>query len=262
MESVYAIREPAVAGLFYPAGAGELAALVGTLLTANKPAESPPRALVVPHAGYRYSGAVAGQAWGQVAGQVFARVVLLGPPHRVPVYGFCGPQSAFFRTPLGQVPVDRAGLDRLASEAGLKCDERAHALEHSMEVHLPFIQQLPGAPQILPILVGEAEPQEVARLLSLVDDGRTLLVASSDLSHFLPYEAAREKDQDTLDRIQSGRTDLAGDQACGCRSVNGLGDYARAMGWRPEILCYQNSGDTAGDRERVVGYGAVAWFDG
>lgn len=259
MKPVYAIREPAVAGLFYPGEAGELAAMVDRLLGEVEADQSlEPCALVIPHAGYIYSGAVAARAWALAAARRWQRVALLGPPHRMPVRAMAAPAAQQLATPLGLLTVDHAAVQDLAQHCEVEISDAPHAGEHSLEVHLPFIQRQLGQPLVVPLLVGEADPARVARVLERLDDGNTLLVVSSDLSHFLGYEEAVARDHATLRLAAEGSTRLTGEQACGCRALNGLNHYAAHRQWQIRQIAYANSGDTAGDRQRVVGYGALA----
>ncbi len=258
------VRTEAVAGLFYPGAGVELARMVdGLLHAAPRVAGSPPRALIAPHAGYVYSGPTAGAAYRAWQGRSFARVVLLGPPHRLYVAGLGLSSAQAWRTPLGTVPVDTAAVERLAGLSFAEWRDDAHAPEHSLEVQLPFLQRaLAGDFAIVPVLVGEAPPEAVAEALALVaDDPGTAIVVSSDLSHYLPYEAARAKDERTLERIVALDPTVDWDEACGAGGINGLLAFARSRGWRARLLDYRNSGDTAGDRLRVVGYGAVEFRD-
>jgi AmmeMemoRadiSam system protein B len=259
-------RPPAVAGYFYPAGADELAAEVRGLLAAaqaGKPARMP-KALIVPHAGYVYSGPVAASAYARLsalAGRI-RRVVLLGPVHRVPVRGLAIPSMTAFSTPMGAIGLDRAALDSLAGLPQVTVSDAAHAQEHSLEVHLPFLQTVLGDFQLLPLAVGDATAAEVAEVLERVWGGdETLIVISSDLSHFLDYDTAVKTDMDTLQHILALQPDLVHTQACGATPVNGLLAYAGTHALEAELLDQCNSGDTAGDRTRVVGYAAVAFYE-
>ncbi len=259
-------RPPAVAGLFYPSGRAELSADVRALLAAV-PLESgarPPKALIVPHAGYVYSGPVAASGYARLAplaGRI-RRVVLLGPVHRVPVRGLALPGATTFSTPLGEVPLDTAAITALADLPQVTVSAAAHAQEHSLEVHLPFLQTVLGEFRLLPLAVGDATPGEVAEVLARVWGGpETLIVISSDLSHYLPYEVAQRTDSETVRHILGLHADLGHDEACGATPVNGLLACAAAHGLTAELLDLRNSGDTAGDRSRVVGYTAIAFHE-
>ncbi|MDP2028185.1 MAG: AmmeMemoRadiSam system protein B [Thiobacillus sp.] len=259
-----ATRPAAVAGLFYPDNPTELKHTLTDLL-ANATAATPSRALkalIVPHAGYIYSGAVAASAYARLAelrGRI-RRVVLLGPTHRVYVQGLALPEAERFATPLGDVQLDRAGMQQLSALPQVTLSEAAHQLEHSLEVQLPFLQQVLGDFQLLPLAVGEATAAEVAEVLEAVWGGdETLIVISSDLSHFLPDAAARKVDGETVDAILALNPHLNHKQACGATPVNGLLLAARKHGLHPVALDVRNSSDTAGDPERVVGYAAFAF---
>ena len=259
-------RPPAVAGYFYPAGADELTAEVQGLLAAAQTGKSArsPKALIVPHAGYVYSGPVAATAYARLsalAGRI-RRVVLLGPVHRVPVRGLAMPSITAFATPMGTIPLDTAAMSLLARLPQVTVSDAAHAQEHSLEVHLPFLQAVLGDFRLLPLAVGDATAAEVADVLEQVWGGEeTLIVISSDLSHFLDYDSAVQVDSETLQHILALQPDLVHTQACGATPVNGLLAYAGTHALEAELLDQCNSGDTAGDRSRVVGYAAVAFYE-
>lgn len=263
------VRPPAVAGLFYPEAPEDLDAEVGRLLAgAKSPKKHPerpggaPKALIVPHAGYMYSGPIAATAYGLLKNaRHVTRVVLLGPVHRVPVRGLALPEAEAFATPLGTVPVDAAGASALRSLPQVCVSGAAHAPEHSLEVQLPFLQRVLGAFSLLPLAVGDATPEEVAACLERVWGGpETLIVVSSDLSHYLPYDVARRVDRNTAEAICSFKHGAIGhEHACGATAVWGLLLVAERRGLRVEMLDLRNSGDTEGDRTRVVGYGAFAF---
>jgi hypothetical protein len=260
-------RAAAVAGLFYPADAAVLARDVQALLAAVAQPNSPagtPKALIVPHAGYIYSGPVAASAYARLRPLrgTIQRVVLLGPVHRVAVRGLALPGTQGFETPLGQVPIDREAINRLLIRPmrQVTTSAAAHALEHSLEVQLPFLQQVLGDFRIVPLAVGEATPEEVAEVIEALWGGpETLIVVSSDLSHYLPYQAAQQIDRQTCAAIARLQILDSHEQACGATPVNGLLLAARHHHLRPQLLDLRNSGDTAGDRERVVGYAAFAF---
>lgn len=258
------VRPAAVAGLFYPDNAEALADQVTRLLagTPARGAERPPKALIVPHAGYVYSGPVAARAYGLLkAARGVSRVVLLGPVHRVPVRGLALPEAEAFATPLGTVPVDLGGARALMDLPQVGTSAAAHAPEHSLEVQLPFLQEVLGPFTVLPLAVGEATPQEVAECLARAWGGpETLIVVSSDLSHYLPYDTARRVDRNTAEAILAYKDGAIGhEHACGATAVWGLLLEARRRGMSAELIDLRNSGDTEGDRDRVVGYGAFAF---
>jgi len=251
------IRPPAVAGSFYPSERGELAHVVDALLAAAPQVAGPcPKVLIVPHAGYVYSGPIAASAFARIAphGDRIERVVLVGPAHRVAVDGLAGPGVAWLATPLGELAVD---VDTLASLPELGTSVAAHAREHSLEVELPFLQRVAPSARLVPLVVGRARPEEVGRALDALWGGpETLIVISSDLSHYEPYRVGREHDERTVARILDGDTDLAGSDACGAVALNGLAWLARTRRLRLELIDLRSSGDTAGTRDEVVGYGA------
>ncbi|MBL8352088.1 MAG: AmmeMemoRadiSam system protein B [Burkholderiaceae bacterium] len=262
------VRPAAVAGSFYPDEPRALQAAVAMHLAradAGRGAPSRwPKLLVVPHAGYVYSGDVAASAYALLAplrGRI-RRVVLLGPTHRVALRGLAAPQADAFETPLGRLSIDRAALATIADLPQVLASDRAHAMEHSLEVQLPFLQTVLGEGfGLLPLAVGDATPQQVDEVLERLWGGdETLIVISSDLSHYLSYAEARERDRGTVQRILAFSGDLRGDEACGCRPLNGALRTARRHGLVPRLLDLRNSADTAGgDRQRVVGYGAIAF---
>jgi len=262
------VRQAAVAGSFYPGQRQNLAHTVTQLLAHAVPQHgsvaAPPKALIVPHAGYIYSGATAAQAYASVAKyhSRIRRVVLLGPVHRVPVRGLALAGVTAFATPLGDVPVDQDAVDLLAHLPHVVTSTAAHVQEHSLEVQLPFLQSILEDFTLVPLAVGDATPTEVAQVLEAVWGGpETLIVVSSDLSHFLPYAAACEMDAHTVEQILSLAGALTHTQACGGTPINGLLLAALRHHLTPELLGLCNSGDTAGDRQRVVGYAAVAFSE-
>lgn len=256
-------RSPAVAGMFYPGRPAVLAATVDQLLAAVPTTEAlPAKALIVPHAGYVYSGSTAAMAYAALAPRraTIHRVVLLGPTHRVAVDGMAVPKTDAFATPLGSIPLDSTAVARLATLPQVVVSDREHAEEHSLEVHLPFLQRLLDDFTLVPLAVGHATPEAVAEVLDLLWGGpETLIVISSDLSHFLPYAAANQVDRDTCQHILQLDTHIRPDQACGAYPVNGLLLAARRRGLVPQLIHRCNSGDTAGDRQRVVGYAAFSF---
>lgn len=259
------VRPPAVAGLFYPGSADELQATVQAYLSEwpARPDAPTPKALIVPHAGYVYSGSVAASAYRCVASaDQITRVVLLGPSHRVPLRGLAVPSVDFFATPLGEVPIDSAGRERLRELGLVGISDAAHAAEHSLEVQLPFLQTVLGEFELLPISAGLASGSQVCRALDAVWGGaETLIVISSDLSHYHTAAEARVLDARTTELILAEDNHLSDDQACGARGINGLMECAHRRGLRVELLDQRNSSDTAGDSSRVVGYGSYALYE-
>ena len=258
------VRRPAVAGLFYPGSAGELRSTVESLLREAGPDPGPvPKAVIAPHAGYVYSGPTAAAAFRALAAaEAPRRIVVLGPAHRVPVRGLALPGADAFATPLGEVPVDTEAAAAVARLPQVSTFPEAHAPEHSLEVELPFLQMLFPEARVLPIVVGDADEEEVAEVLDLLWGGpETAIVISSDLSHYLPYDVARRVDRETADEILALEGPLHPRQACGAFPINGLLVAARRRGLMPRLLDLRSSGDTAGDRGRVVGYGAFAFSE-
>jgi AmmeMemoRadiSam system protein B len=248
------IRPPAVAGMFYPADARQLAHDVQQYLGEARPFDLVPKALIVPHAGYIYSGAIAATAYETlrtIAARV-RRVVLLGPTHRVAVRGLALPGADAFDTPLGRVMLDAAGARAIAHLPQVGVSAQAHALEHSLEVQLPFLQSVLTDFTLLPLAVGMATAEEVAEVLETVWGGdETLIVISSDLSHYLPYATAQS--------ILKLQQPIPHDQACGGTPISGLIVAAQKHHLAPHLLDLRNSGDTAGSQDRVVGYAAFAF---
>lgn len=266
MQAPTEIRPAAVAGSFYPADPATLKHDIRRCLAGHVPKlteHETLKALIVPHAGYVYSGNVAGAAYAQLvalAGQI-RRVVLLGPCHRVALHGIAVPSSANFATPLGIVPLDRAGIDTLADLPYVVVSDAAHAQEHSLEVQLPFLQSVLGEFSLLPLAVGQASTSELATVIErLWDGGETLILVSSDLSHFHSYAEARQIDDASVAQILALSALANHGQACGATPINGLLAVARQRGLRIVKLAQCNSGDTAGDRHRVVGYASFALF--
>ena len=251
------IRPPAVAGTFYPAERGELAWVVDVLLTAAPQVAGPcPKAVIVPHAGYVYSGPIAASAFARIAPHAdrIERVVLVGPAHRVAVAGLAWPGVSRLATPLGELEIDVAAI---AGVPELAASVAAHAREHSLEVELPFLQRVAPRAKIVPLVVGRAAPEAVGRVHDALWGGpEPLIVISSDLSHYEPYQVGRAHDERTAARIIDGDLDLTGRDACGAAALNGLAWVAREKRLRLELIDLRSSGDTAGPRAEVVGYGA------
>ena len=246
------VRPPAVAGTFYPADPGELARTVDGFVA--KRADRTAKALIVPHAGYIYSGPIAGSAFARI-GEGVERVVLIGPAHRMYVEGVAHPGADKLATPLGEVEVDVAAL------AGIPANPQAHAREHCVEVMLPVLQRLAPTAKIIPIIGSHARPDEIGALLERWWGGpETLVVISSDLSHYESYDSARAHDRATAERICALDTTIAGEDACGAIGIAGLAWLAREKGLQIELVDLRNSGDTAGRKAEVVGYGAFAVY--
>ncbi|MBN2507547.1 MAG: AmmeMemoRadiSam system protein B [Verrucomicrobia bacterium] len=262
------VRPPAVAGAFYPHAPGPLRQAVMDYLKAAEGGswpETATKALIAPHAGYVYSGPVAGSAFARVRqGREIRRVVLLGPSHRVAFHGLALSSAAQFASPLGQVAVDADAVRRLEGLPQVRVLDAAHAGEHALEVELPFLQVLFPAFSLVPLVVGDATDEAVGEVLELLWGGmETLVVVSSDLSHFHEYAVARRLDAQTALAIEQGRReDIGEDQACGRIPIRGLLWAARKHGLAARTLDLRNSGDTAGPRDRVVGYGAFAFGRG
>ena len=250
------IRRPTVAGTFYPAARSELANMVDALLAIPAYVGPCPKVLIVPHAGYIYSGPIAASAFARIApySDQIERVVLVGPAHRVAVAGLVWPGVSRLATPLGELEVD---VDAIAGVPELGANVAAHAREHSLEVELPFLQRVAPHAKVVPLVVGRARPDEVGRILEALWGGpETLILISSDLSHYEPYRIGRAHDERTVARIVDGDPTLDGSDACGAVAINGLSWVARAKQLRVELIDLRSSGDTAGKRDDVVGYGA------
>jgi MEMO1 family protein len=259
-------RKPAFAGSFYPARPATLQAQVEDLLATIRTdvASRRPKILIAPHAGYAYSGPIAASAYALLApySAQIRRVMLLGPAHRVPVRGLALPASDAFLTPLGMVRIDTGAAMLAQRLASVFVDEAAHVLEHALEVHLPFLQTVLDDFGLLPFAVGDAGADEVAQVLDALWGGdETLIVISSDLSHYLPYERACAMDATTAEAVVRMRGPINHEQACGATPINGLLVAARRRGLETALLDLRNSGDTAGDRSRVVGYAAFAFYE-
>jgi AmmeMemoRadiSam system protein B/AmmeMemoRadiSam system protein A len=254
--------------MFYPRDAGELEREVAELIDGVEnlaPRFGHPKALIVPHAGYLYSGTVAARAYDELtaARGLVKRVVLLGPVHRVAVRGLALPGVEAFDTPLGRIPVDAEAVRMLAPFRQVVSSPAAHAMEHSLEVQLPFLQRMLGEFSVLPLAVGDARPQEVLEVIERLWGGpETLFVISTDLSHYHGYEDARRIDRATLTRIAAFDTDINHEEACGATPLNGFLAAARSRGLSIRLLGACNSGDTAGGKDRVVGYSAFSLYEG
>jgi len=260
------IRPATVAGLFYPGSSRELLPMVEGFLAAaagSEPNQSP-KAVIAPHAGFIYSGPIAGSAFRCFAGDApqIRRIILMGPAHRLPVRGVALAGQEAFETPLGKVPVDSEMVGQISDMPQVSVNPAAHAPEHCLEVELPFLQQVLGEFSILPLLVSSATAEEIAEVLERLWGGpETRIVISSDLSHYLTYETARQTDRETAQQVVELDGRLEEHRACGAVAINGLMEAARRHGLIPRLLDLRNSGDTAGDRTRVVGYGAFAFIE-
>ncbi len=261
-----AVRAAAVAGLFYPAEPAQLRSDLAALFSRTEGAAPGPlpKAIIAPHAGYVYSGAVAASAYARLApgrGRI-SRVVLLGPAHRAYIQGLSLPEAGVFMTPLGPVPLDLESMARLRARSAVNDLRAAHAGEHALEVHLPFLIEILGQFKLVPLLVGEATPGMAAEAMEELWGGdETLIVVSTDLSHYHSYRDAMALDDKSIEAILGLRTDLTHEQACGATPVSGLLALAKRRGMRIELVDRCNSGDTAGDRKRVVGYASFALYE-
>ncbi len=271
-------RYPAVAGSFYPNNPGQLRKQIEQLLADAQRPTPVPKALIAPHAGYIYSGPIAATAYNTLIplSDKTTRVVLLGPSHHIALHGIATPGCEQFQTPLGVIPLDLHAVNKINCLEGVYTNPSAHAREHSLEVHLPFLQTVLHQFQLVPLVVGDAAPKQVAAILNTlwydIDSNErvaksgykggggeeTVIIISSDLSHYHPYQQARKLDRDTTEQIENLNIELTGEQACGCRAINGLLYAARQHGLRVTTLDLRNSGDTAGGKDQVVGYGAYA----
>jgi len=261
------VRPAAIAGTFYPAEPDVLTGMIDACMAGARDNHLSPKALIAPHAGYIYSGPVAASAYKTIAARAagkdkITRVVLLGPPHRVAVQKFCVPAARAFRTPLGDVPVDDAGIAAALKLPGVEQSDVPHAEEHSLEIHLPFLQRILGDFSLVPVIVGGPSPAETDALLAALWGGpETLVLISSDLSHYHDYDAANRIDQGFRRLIETLSPDkIEDEQACGRYPVKGLLARAQALDLRVTTLDVRNSGDTGGgeNRDRVVGYGSWA----
>ena len=258
------VRPPAVSGRFYPGDPAELRKLIDDLLAQVPPATGPaPKALIAPHAGYPYSGPIAASAYAQFipARDQIKRIVLFGPSHYVALEGLATTSAHAFATPLGVVPVDLEAVRAARSLPQVRELDEAHAQEHSLEVQLPFLQCVLGDFTLVPLAVGEASPEDICQVLDALWDGpETRFVVSSDLSHYYDFQTARRLDLATAKAIEALKPrGMIEDSACGRNPICGLLHAARRHGLRARTLDLRSSGDTAGPRDRVVGYGAFAF---
>jgi AmmeMemoRadiSam system protein B len=258
-------RMPAVAGMFYPDNAEVLRQMVDEFLHDNISEEPAPKAIIVPHAGYIYSGPVAARAYSTLRSvrEQIERVILLGPSHRVPLLGIAASSARRFRTPLGSIELDQEAIQKILQLRQVSELDEAHAMEHSLEVHLPFLQMTLEEFKLVPLVVGDTSPEEVDEVLEILWGGpETLIVISSDLSHYHSYETAKKMDSRTSKAIESlDPAAIHYDDACGRNPVNGLLVAARKHGLHAKTIDLRNSGDTAGPRDQVVGYGAYLFSE-
>ena len=254
------IRQPAVAGTFYPANPDQLHEMLELYLNDIKTDHKVPKAIIVPHAGYIYSGPIAAAAYARLkkARGTVTQVVLLGPSHRVGFRGLAVCNADAFATPLGEIPVNTQAVKQISAYPFVQYMDQAHVHEHSLEVHLPFLQEVLGNFSLIPIVAGDAPAEQVCQILEKLWGGpETLIVISSDLSHFHDYQTAQKLDKNTSHIIENLRyEDLDFDSACGRVPVSGLLALARKKSLHVKTIDLRNSGDTAGDKNRVVGYGA------
>lgn len=264
------IRQPAVAGMFYPADKELLEHDIQKYLNQSTADQKKcPKAIVVPHAGYIYSAPIAASAYKLLIPfkDKINRVVLLGPSHRVAFSGLAVPESDFFNTPLGNIPIDQKGIQLLSDMPQVIASAQAHREEHSLEVQLPFLQEVLGDFSLIPLVVGDADRFDVAEVINKlwcndnVCDEHTLIVISTDLSHYHEYDEAKQIDRATSEAIENLKPELiAYDDACGRNGLKGLITVAEEKSLSVELLDLRNSGDTAGDKNRVVGYGAYVFY--
>ncbi|MEW5757096.1 MAG: AmmeMemoRadiSam system protein B [Pseudomonadota bacterium] len=256
-------RYPAVAGMFYPDDPAELRAMITEFLQHAAPDGPAPKALIAPHAGYIYSGPIAASAYARLkpVKDTIKKVVLLGPSHRVAFRGLAAPQADEFLTPLGRIRIDQTAIKAILSLPQVHVLDQAHLMEHSLEVHLPFLQMVLRDFALVPLVVGEASAEEVSEVLErLWGNKETLIVVSSDLSHYLSYNAAKSMDRQTSTAIETLDSAAIGhEQACGRTPIIGLLHSARRHHMQVHTIDLRNSGDTSGSKDRVVGYGAYVF---
>ncbi len=257
------IRSPAVSGTFYPGNPKVLHQVVSDYLKQANDEGIPPKAVIAPHAGYIYSGPVAASAYARLISEAdtISRVILLGPSHRVPFIGIAAPEATEFETPLGSIEIDQSAIDKVLDLPWVVKSDRPHLPEHSLEVQLPFLQTVLNEFKLAPFVVGDATPTQIAEVIERLWGGaETLVVISSDLSHYLDYNSAKAMDSRTTKAIEQLRgKDIGFEQACGRLPVQGLLKVAKQHGLHCETVDLRNSGDTAGPRDQVVGYGAYVF---
>ncbi len=256
-------RHPAVAGMFYPADPSELRSMVQGFLAQAGTQGKLPKAIISPHAGFIYSGPVAASAYARLVtgSEQIERVILLGPSHRVPFHGLAITDADYYQTPLGRIPIDQESQRQISNLPQVKLLQAAHADEHSLEVQLPFLQLVLDKFKLVPLVVGDAGSEEVAEVLERLWGGpETLIVISSDLSHYHDYLTAQRLDRATSEAIITLHPEAIGyEDACGRIPILGLLNLAKRQGLQGELIDLRNSGDTAGPRDQVVGYGAYAF---
>ena len=258
------VRKPAVAGMFYPGEKEALHQEIQKYLQQVKNPAPPPKALIGPHAGTIYSGPIAATAYATLTPKrkQIKKVILLGPSHHVFLHGLAASTAEKFETPLGKIDIDRQGIKNIAKLPQVQFSDEAHQQEHSLELHLPFLQEVLDDFDLIPLVVGHTPPQEIAHVLDQLWGGpETLIVISTDLSHYQDYETARRMDQSCSQAIEELRfQDIRDNQACGHFPVCGFLLAALDHKLKGRILDLRNSGDTAGDKNRVVGYGAYGFY--
>ncbi len=258
------VKPPVVAGFFYPGSEHELRDTVrGLMHDAQTQGDDRPRALIAPHAGYQYSGPIAASAYATLEpwADRIHRVVVLAPSHRVPFRGIATSSADIFRTPLGDITVDRVAVERLEGMPGVQLLDAAFAEEHALEVQLPFLQGVLPDFTLVPLIVGDADSDDVSAVIEALGAEDTLVIVSSDLSHYHDYRSCRQRDRETTQRIEGLQAAQIGPHdACGAYPIRGLLKTAQRHGWRVRTLDLRNSGDTAGDKSRVVGYGAYEFY--
>lgn len=259
------VRPMAVAGTFYPENPQNLVAVLRLLLESAPKSKTPglenSRIFIVPHAGYVYSGNVAAAAYALIDSPKFKHVVLFGPSHHVGFSGIVAPSVDFCATPIGEIPVDTEIRKHLLARDLIQIANEPHREEHSLEVQFPFLRQVLGECSLLPLAMGYQQQDTVEKIITeLWEQEDILFLFSSDLSHFHPYAEASEIDQNTIKKIAAKDPSLDGEEACGCVGINGLIQFAekRKLQFRP--ILYQNSGDSAGDKDSVVGYLSAAFL--
>lgn len=258
------VRHAAVAGTFYPDEPEVLIRNIDSMLfdideSAHKKS---PKAMIVPHAGYIYSGPTAAAAYSLLDPERVKRVILFGPTHRVLLSGLAVPDVDAFETPLGKVPLDRDAIRQISKLEQVHIDNESHATEHSLEVHLPFLQHRLNQFTLVPVAIGQARPEMVAEVLDMLWGGEeTVIIISSDLSHFHTYEKARQMDLATVETILQRVPTIHHEQACGATPINGLLSAMVKHPLAPKLIDFRNSGDTAGPHDRVVGYASIAFYE-